>query len=232
MQVRDVMTRQVYTVRPGTSIAELAQLLAFRRISGAPVTEPEDRVTGIVTEGDLMRRYEIGTDKTRRSWVQRIFETPADLAYEFVRTHAVYVHEIMTREVISVGETDSLTDVADTFEKRNIKRAPVLRDGRLVGIVSRGDLVRALAQRLSQEKSEAPGDDQAIARRFQQTLEREPWAEVTLVNFDVKDGVVHMWGMVNTKEQRQALRVAAESIPGVKRVEDHLLVRPPYVAAE
>jgi CBS domain-containing protein len=231
MKVRDVMTHQVYTVRPATTIAELAQLLASQRISGAPVTEPEDRVIGIVTEGDLMRRHEIGTDKTRRSWVQRIFETPADLAYGFVRTHAVYVREIMTRGVISVGEADSLADVADTFEKRNIKRAPVLRDGKLVGIISRGDLVRALAQRLSQ-KAEAPSDDQAVARRFRQTLEQEPWAEVTLVNFDVKDGVVHMWGMADTEEQRQALRVAAESIPGVKRVEDHLLVRPPYVAAE
>jgi CBS domain-containing protein len=230
MTVRDVMTHQVYTVRPATTIAELAQLLASQRISGAPVTEPEDRVIGIVTEGDLIRRYEIGTDKTRRSWVQRIFETPADLAYEFVRTHAVYVREIMTREVISVGEADNLADVADTFEKRNIKRAPVLRDGKLVGIISRGDLVRALAQRLSQ-KAEAPSDDQAIARRFRQTLEQESWAEVTLVNFEVKDGVVHMWGMVDTEEQRLALRVAAESIPGVKRVEDHLLARPPYVAA-
>jgi CBS domain-containing protein len=231
MEVSEVMTRGVFTVAPQTRIAELAQLLAARRISGAPATERGKRLVGMVTEGDLLRRYEIGTDRSRRSLFERLFAAPEEQAREFVRTHGQHVADVMTVSVVSVGEADSLAHVADVFEKRRIKRAPVLRDGMLVGIVSRGDLVRALARRLV-EQSAATADDQAIADRLRRLLESKPWAHLAFINFEVKDGVVELWGAVLSPEEQHAVRVAAEGIPGVKRVEDRLTVIPSYLLAE
>jgi CBS domain-containing protein len=226
------MTSNVHTVTRDTTIEELAQLLASNRISGAPVTDADGRLIGIVTEGDLIRRPEIGTDQKRRSWFHTFFETPEDLAYEFIRTHARYVREIMTREVISVGAATNLADVAETFEKRRIKRVPVKQDDKLVGIITRGDLVREIARRVTQKPAAAVKDDQEIAKLFRKTLEGQPWAHLSFINFGVKDGVIEMWGLVDSEVQRKALHVAAENIPGVKRIEDHVVVRPPYVAAE
>jgi CBS domain-containing protein len=230
MRVTDVMTRDVGTVTPESTLTELVRLLAGRHVSGAPVVNAERQVVGIVTEGDLVRRYEIGTDRKRRSWLQGFFDTSQAHARDFVRTHSRCVADIMTREVISVGESATLADVAEIFEERRIRRVPVMLDGKLVGIVSRADLIRALDDRLADELR-ATGDDREISERFQKVLETEPWADVDLIHFSVKNGVIELWGLVPSEEQHQALLVAAESTPGVRRIEDRLTIRPPFIAA-
>jgi CBS domain-containing protein len=230
MLVRQVMTRDVCTVTPETQLAQLVQFLVGRHISGAPVVNAERHVVGIVTEGDLVRRYELGTDQKRRSLLKRFFEAPEALASDFVRTHARRVADIMTREVTSVAETDALVAVAEIFEQHRIRRVPVVRNRKLVGIVSRADLVRALADRLLQQEHATPANDREIAKRFRELLHTERWADPGLIQFSVHNGVIELSGLVDSEEQRQAARVAAETIPGVRRVDDRLVIRPPIVA--
>jgi CBS domain-containing protein len=220
MNAADIMTPDVITVRPDTPLDQIVALMLENRISGVPVMEA-DSVVGIVTEGDLLRRVELGSE-TRRSHLLELVSRATPLAADYVRSHGRKASEIMTETVITVDDTTPVADIARLLETRRIKRVPVLRDGKLVGIVSRANLLRALATRL-QALAEPLPDDRRIRMAVFDELYRHKWgAQVAQLDVTVEDGVVTLWGIVHSQEQKMAVRVTAENTPGVKRVEDHL----------
>lgn len=222
MKARDLMSTRVVTVSPDTSVREIAALMVEKHVSGVPVIDENDSLVGMISEGDLLRRPELGTEKHhRRRWLS-FFTDAQEEAREFTKTHAMRAEEVMTKSVSYVGEDTSLGDVVSMMEKEDVKRLPVLTDGRVVGIVSRVDLLRTLASRQMEPMSAPPEDDAAIRATMNDVLKNEDWAQSAMVNVIVSDGVVHLWGVIDSKEQRQALRVAAENIPGVKAIEEHL----------
>ncbi len=231
MLARDVMTADVVTVTTETAVPEIAALLLKHRISAVPVVDTKGDILGIVSEGDLMHRPEAGTERRRRSWWLTLFGDPGDLAKEFVKTHGLRAADVMTREVVTVTDDTPLSTIAQLLEERRIKRVPVVREGRLVGIVSRADLLRAVAARKSQPEPAPKPDDRAIRERLLETIRSAEWVADTFVNVMVTDGVVHLWGVIESDVQRDALRVAAERIPGVRAVEDHLGSLPPWSSA-
>jgi CBS domain-containing protein len=220
MKAKDIMTTGVITIAPNATIREIATILLGRRISGLPVVE-NGRVIGIVSEGDLLRRHEIGTDRKRPqgSWWMRLFRTEPSPA-EYVKSHAIHAADVMSRKVISVSEEESVSRIAILFGKRAIKRVPVLRDGRLVGIVTRANLVQALADTGKEPKVPRALSDDAIRTRLLEELGTRAWWRADS-NAIVADGVVHYWGVCENSVEKQAARVAAENIPGVRRVDDH-----------
>jgi CBS domain-containing protein len=230
MRAMDIMTAEVITVAPTTSVQEVARLLSERGISGVPVVDGDNQVVGVISEGDLLHRAETGTervrDKPRRSWW--LDSLASNLAADYVKAHARTAQDVMTRDVVSVYETTPLTDVATLLETKRIKRVPVLRGGKLVGIVSRSNLVRAVAVAGVPEETTV-GDDRAIRAQLLTELNRQPWAKLWAADIIVKDGIVHLWvGTERSPEELSALRVAAENIPGVKKIEEHLMPIPTF----
>jgi len=213
------MTRAVVTVGPNTSVRELAELLSDRRISGVPVVE-DGKVVGVVTEGDLLRRYEIGTERFERSWWARVFTSHRG-SVDYVRSHARRTADIMTQPVISIAEDTPVAEIVSLFEAHKIRRVPVTRDGKLVGLVSRADLVQALAAKARRTMAQAAADDKAIREQLLAELEHQPWWQRYSSMLTVSDGVVHYWGVLDTEDEKRAARVAAENIPGVRKVVDH-----------
>ena len=224
MRAADVMTVNVLSVDPETPVQEVAKLLSERGISGVPVVEKAGKLVGIISEGDLMRRVETGT-QPRRSWWLELLSTNTELASDYVKTHGRRASHVMTAKVVTVEETTPLVEVAEILERHRIKRVPVVRKGALVGIVSRSNLVRALASG-GQKPSAAAGPDDAIRDQLLAELKRQKWAEASRGNVIVTAGVVHLWGTILSEEERQALRVAAENVPGVRGVEDHTTLMP------
>lgn len=220
LKAKDVMTTPVITVGPDTPVREIAGLLFKHRISALPVLD-EGRLAGIVSEGDLVHRYEIGTaDAGRGSWWQRIF-SPDHAVADYVKSHARRARYLMTEEVVTVSPDTPVARIAQLLDRHRIKRVPVLQDGELVGIVSRSDLVRALAVR-ERVKSDAV-DDGAIYEQLSEELERQPWWRHLMTNVVVSDGVVHYYGAFDSEAHKEAARIAAENVPGVRGVEDHRL---------
>jgi len=230
MLAKDIMTTNVVTVTPDARVREIAQLLLKRHVSAVPVVDAENRVVGIVSEGDLMRRPETGTAR-HRSWWLTLVAGSEDLARDYAKAHGVRAADVMSGNLVTVTEDTPVGTVARLLEERHIKRVPVLRDDRLVGIVSRADLLRGLASRPAQPGVSPATDDRAIRERLLQTLRTEPWAPTHLTVI-VTDGIVHFWGVVSSEEERNALRVAATNGPGVRGVEDHLIEMAPWAAAE
>jgi CBS domain-containing protein len=222
MKARDLMSTKVVTVKPDTPVREIAALMVEKHISGVPVVDDNDALVGIISEGDLLRRPELGTEKHHRPRWLSFFTDAQEEAREFTKTHAMHAEEVMTKSVSYVDEDTSLGDVVSKMEKENVKRLPVLAGGHLVGIVSRVDLLRTLATRQAEPLPPPPEDDAAIRATMNDVLKNEDWAQSAMVNVIVSDGVVHLWGVIDSKDQRQALRVAAENIPGVKAIEEHL----------
>jgi CBS domain-containing protein len=220
MKAKDVMTSPVVSVGPDASVLEAVRIMLQRHISGLPVIDKEGRLVGIVTEGDFLRRAETGTQRRRPRWLEYLLG-PGRLADEYTRTHGRKVHEIMTADPLTVSEDTPLDEVVRTMEKRRIKRLPVLRGTEVVGIVSRANLVHALAG-LAREVKPARAGDQAIRDRIIAELAGQTWAPTALINVIVRDGVVELWGTITDERERQALIVAAENAPGVKAVKDHL----------
>ena len=220
MNAADIMTPDVITVGPDTPLDQIVTLMLDGRISGIPVVD-EDAVIGIVTEGDLLRRVELGSEP-RRSHLLELVSRATPLAAEYVRSHGRKASEVMTESVITVDDTTPIADIARILETRRIKRVPVLRDGKLVGIVSRANLLRALATRL-QATAPSQVDDQRIRTALLTELRAHKWgAMVAQLDVTVENGVVELWGVVHSQEQKMAVRVLAENMPGVTRVEDHL----------
>jgi CBS domain-containing protein len=231
MRAMDVMTPNVITVDPDTSVQSLAKLLSERGISGAPVVDSNGRMIGIVGEGDLLHRAEIGTERRserRNSWWLEHFAS--DLARDYVKSHGRTVKDIMTRNVVTVTEDTNLGEVATLLETNRIKRVPVMRDEKIVGIVSRSNLVRALGATTGAPTSAAEGsdDDRVIRDRLLAELQREQWAaKLWPQDIIVSSGVVHLWfGSDELDEKRRAVRVAAENIPNVRCVEEHVVPVP------
>ncbi|RDI51386.1 CBS domain-containing protein [Microvirga subterranea] len=220
----DVMTRAVVTVRPKTSIHEIAKLLCDHHISGVPVVDDEEQLLGIVSEGDLIGHAQL-VGEQRRSWWQTFLNGPTVLAQHYAKSHGRIASDVMTKEVVTVVETTSVADTARALEQHRIKRVPVLRDGKLVGIVTRSNLLQVLATTdVSKPMNVA---DCIIRERLNEELEGQPWAYLLSKNIVVEDGVVHLFGIVQSDEERQAIRLAAENQAGVKAVEDHLSIVPP-----
>jgi CBS domain-containing protein len=212
------MTRNVITVSPDTRVVEIARLLAEKAVSGVPVVDG-GKVVGVVSEGDLVRRSEIGTDRRSGSWWLRLFRS--DTPFDFVRTHGRMARDIMSSPAVTVGEDVPLSEIADLFESKHIKRVPVVSGGKLVGIISRANLVRAIASAGENAVASAKPTDREIRDRLIRTLEAQPWWNRYVATINVNDGVVHYWGIAGSDGDRRAARVAAEGIPGVKAVQDH-----------
>lgn len=223
MRASDIMTSDVCTVGPDTPLTEVARRLVERRISAVVVVD-EGGVVGIVSEGDLMRRQETQTEH-HRSWWLRLFVDNDTLAHEYVQSHGLTARDVMTRHVFGVHADTPLAEVADVLEKHAIKRVPVVDNGKLVGLVSRGDLVRAFLHKRQDSDTAAQRSDGEIRTELEARMKRESWADTIYVNSVVHDGVVELSGLIQSEDQRQGLRVLAETIPGVKRVEDNLRFR-------
>ena len=225
MRARDVMTSPVVSVGPETTVKEIAKLLIERRVSGVPVLDQGERVVGIVSEGDLIRRVE-GTDERHRSWWLRLFSDATTDATEYVKTHGRRAADVMTRDVVTVGEDTPLHEIAALLEQRRVKRVPVVRDGRVVGIVSRANLLHGLAA--GPADTPAPtADDEAIRARILTRLREEVGGMTQFVNVVVNQGVVDLWGTTDSPDVVQAVRVAAENTPGVREVRHHIGLLPP-----
>lgn len=221
MKARDIMSTKVVTVSPETSVRDIAALMVEKHVSGLPVLNDNGTLVGMISEGDLLRRPELGTEKHRRRWAS-FFSGADEQAREFTKSHGLRAGDVMTAQVLHVSEDTSLGDVVNLMEKHRIKRLPVLRDGKLVGIVSRVDLLRALAVQQAVTLPPPAEGDAAIRAAMNDVLANQEWAMSAMVNVIVSDGVMHLWGVIDSKDQSHALRVAAENIPGVKAVEEHL----------
>ncbi len=225
MQAKDIMTTRVVTVRPEEPISQIAAILVERNISAVPVVDVDGRLCGIVSEGDLLHRAEIGTGRPAGPWWLKMFKDPGKLADEYTRTHGKCARDVMTANVIAVEETASLSEVAETLERNHVKRVPVLRDGEMVGIVSRANIVREIASAPEME-IRLDGDDQTIRSTIERRLAEQSWASTGATTVTVRDGVVEFWGTVGTTEEIPATRVLAEEVDGVKAVKDHRAKRP------
>ena len=219
MQVLDVMTRKVISVTVGDSMLAAARLMLQNRISGLPVVDAGGNLVGVVTEGDFLRRGELDTQRPRPKWLEFLLG-PGRLANEYVHAFGRKVGEIMTADPICVTEDDSLQTVVELMERGRVKRLPVIRDGRLVGIVSRANLVHA-ALRLARDTQAPAGDDAAIRSQVLETIGKQPWARQ--VNVVVKSGIAELWGTILDEHERKACIVAAENVAGVKEVHDHMV---------
>jgi CBS domain-containing protein len=221
MNALDVMTRKVLTVGRNASVVEAIRLMLVNRVSGLPVVDDAGKLVGILTEGDFLRRSETGTERHRPRWLE-ILMGPGRMAGEYVRTHGRKVEEIMTRDVVSVTEDTPLDEVVQLMERRRIKRVPVLDTDSLVGIISRADLLRALMRALDAHPAQTTSDDE-IRERILAELSKAAWVPREGLAITVADGVVDLNGVILDEKEREALRVAAENVPGVKAVEDHLV---------
>jgi CBS domain-containing protein len=222
MQVRDIMSSNVVTITPDVVVRDIVATLLEHHISGLPVVD-RGRVVGMVGEGELLHRHEIGTeDQNAKTWWERLLGSePASAIY--VRSHGVRAGDIMNREVTSIAANASLAEVASVFEAREVRRLPVMEGERLVGIVTRADLVRALRATVDNPAAAAAQSDEAIRLRLQSELERQSWWQSKWCSVLVSNGVVKYTGISDSDIDRQAARVAAENVPGVRGVQDDRL---------
>jgi CBS domain-containing protein len=223
MRAIDVMTGQVVTATPQTTVQDAAKLMINNRISGLPIVDWDRHLVGIVTEGDLLRRAETGTERQRSRWSEW-FSPNSRLAGEYIKSRSRRVADVMSRDVVNVTKLATLGEIADLMETRCIKRVPVVHDGKLVGIVSRADLLRVLAS--GGANSSDVDRDGSIRSRLFAELRKQRWANCSESDIVVLDGIVHFWGVVGSEEERRALRVAAENTPGARSVEDHTISGP------
>ena len=225
MRAADVMVSNVVSVTPDQTVQEVAGILLDRRISGVPVLNAAGELVGIVSEGDLMRHADAGTQH-RRSWWLRLLMGRQGLAYDYVREHARRVNDVMTRHVITASPEASVGDLAELLERNGIKRVPIVKDRKVVGIVSRANLLQALAAMRKQIDIEKPTGDAELRESVLARLREEPWMQTSIINVTAHEGVVDLWGVVDTANEKHAIRVAAEITPGVRSVNDAIIVRP------
>jgi CBS domain-containing protein len=223
MNAGDVMVTNVITVRPHVSVQDIAKILLANRISAVPVIDEADNLVGIVSEGDLIHRVEVGTNRRRSWWLEFLADKQA-LAQEFVKSHGRRAIDVMTRKVVTVNADMPLSEIAVLFEKRGIKRVPVVDNGKIVGIVSRADLVRALAGSQQKVASHRAIDDSALCADIIGRLRSESWWPGG-IGVMVHDGTVELLGIVESQAQKDAIRIAVEAMPGVQTISDHLSVQ-------
>ena len=219
MRAHQIMTRSVISVTPDTTIVEAANIMLQRHVSGLPVVDETGKLVGVVSEGDFIRRSEIGTQRKRGRWLRFILG-PGQSASDFVQEHGRRVSEVMTPSPLTITEDTALPEIVDLMEKNNVKRLPVVRGDKVVGIVSRANLLQAVAG-LARQVPDPTADDDHIRNRIIDALEKNDWCPFGL-NVIVRDGIVHLSGVITEERARQAAVVAAENIDGVKKVHDHL----------
>ena len=221
MNAKHIMTWPVFSIGPDATVLQAVQLMLRHKISGLPVIDADGQLLGIVTEGDFLRRAETATERHRPNWLNFLVG-PGRLADEYVHTHTRNIADVMTPEPYTVTEDTSLEEVVKLMEKHRIKRLPVVRDGELVGIVSRANLLHALAS-LAPSASAPAATDESIHKNFLMELGQQKWAPIGFLNVIVRNGVVGLWGTITDERERQAFIVAAQNVPGVKDVQDHLI---------
>ena len=221
MRAIDVMVRDVVTVHPDTDVAAAIKLMSERDVSALPVVDSAGRLVGVLSEADLIHRVEIGTEKHRAWWLEAV-TAASTLAAEFAKSHGKKVGEVMTSGAITVSEDTPLAEIAALFERKRINRVPVVKDGRLVGIVSRSNLIQALASVVGRMDQHDESDRQ-IRLELLARLQEQKWTDFGSRNITVSDRVVHLWGLVGSEAERKALLALAESIPGVSRVSDEMI---------
>jgi CBS domain-containing protein len=221
MRAVDVMVRDVVTVRPSTDVAEAIKLLAEHDVSALPVVDDAGNLVGVLSEADLIHRVEIGTEKRRPWWLEAVTGA-STLAEEFAKAHGKKVDEVMTSDPISVSEETPLSEIAVLLERKRIKRVPVVKDGKLVGVVSRSNLIQALASAVGRFDQHGETDRQ-IRLELMSRLQEQSWTDFGSRNITVGEGVVHLWGLVGSEAERKALLALAESVPGVSRVCDEMI---------
>jgi CBS domain-containing protein len=219
MRAHQIMTKPVTTIEPDATIVEAANVMLRQHISGLPVVDAAGTLVGIVSQGDFLRRSEIGTGRRRGRWLKFLLGSGRS-ATEFVHEHGRKISEIMSPSPVTVTEDTPLEDIADLMEKRNIKRLPVVRGGKLVGIVTRTNLLQAVAD-LARDVPDPTADDDHIRERIIHAMEKADWRPIGL-NVIVRDGIVHLSGSLLDERARQAAVVAAENVEGVRKVHDHL----------
>jgi CBS domain-containing protein len=219
MRAHQIMTRPVIAVTPETTIVEAANIMLQKHISGLPVVDATGKLVGVVSEGDFIRRSEIGTQRKRGRWLRFILG-PGKSASDFVHEHSRKVSEVMTKTPLTITEDTALEEIVELMEKNNVKRLPVIREDRVVGIVSRANLLQAVAS-LAREVPDPTADDDHIRNRVIDAMEKNDWCPFGL-GVIVKDGIVHLSGVITEERSRQAAIVAAETVQGVKQVHDHL----------
>lgn len=221
MRAIDVMVRDVVTVHPDTDVADAIKLLSEHDVSALPVLDAAANLVGMLSEADLIHRVEIGTEK-HRPWWQEAVTGASTLAADFAKSHGKKVDEIMTTGAISVSEETPLSEIAALFERKRIKRVPVVKDGKLVGIVSRSNLIQALASVVGRMDQHDETDRQ-IRLEVLSRLKDQPWTDFGDRNITVGNRVVHLWGLVGSEAERKALLALAEGVPGVSRVSDEMI---------
>lgn len=226
MTVAELMTRQVVAIDQNTSVVQAIRLMTQHRISGLPVVGQNERVVGILTEGDFLRRVEVGVAADSGTWLRRLF-MPGRAAEDYVLRHGRKVSDVMTTTVVTVTPETPLPDAVALMQRHNVKRLPVVRDERLCGVLSRADIVRRVGEVLAAAAVSA--DDEAIQKSILDAMNQESWARNTMVTIAVKDGVVQLDGCLFNPSERNALGVLAETAPGVKKVENRIVCIEPYM---
>ena len=221
MNAKDVMTPSVISIAPDASISAAARLMLQNKISGLPVIDGSGKLVGIITEGDFLRRIEIGTQRRRPRWIEFLIG-PGRLADEYSRSSGRSIGDVMTHDVHTVGLDASLEHIVRIMERHHIKRVPVVEGGKVVGIVTRANLLHALAS-IADEIAPSSAGDNSIREQIFTELKRQTWTPVALIDVTVRNGVVQLSGLLTDERQRQALRILAENIPGVRKVQDHLV---------
>ncbi len=220
MQVQDAMTRNVIGIQTDATIGKAIELMLQGRVSGLPVFDAERQLVGIVSEGDLLRRSELGTEKHRPRWIEFLLG-PGRMAEEYVHTHGRKVEEVMSRNVITTTEMADLGEAIDLMNRHHIKRLPVMFNARVVGVLTRADVLRKLAERLPKDSRQI--GDAELKSAVLTELERQKWAPIAWIDVSVADGIVEFRGNITDERQRDALHVVAENVPGVKGIHDHLV---------
>jgi CBS domain-containing protein len=221
MNAEDVMTRDVISIDPDSTVLQAARLMLQHHISGLPVIDKDGNLVGVLSEGDFLRRRETKTERRRSRWLEFLMG-PGRIAAEYSHSHGSKVSEVMTTAVQTVDEVTPLEDIVELMEHRRIKRVPVVCGGQVVGIVTRSNLMHAMVSLARAAQAPAEGDT-AIRERLLAVMQKEQWAPAATTNVVVHDGVVELWGVIIDERQRDALKVAAENIPGVKSVKDHMV---------
>ena len=222
MKARDIMVRDVITVHPDTLVHNIASLMVEKHISGVPVLSDNRKLVGMVSQSDLLHRADVGTERKHKWWFRVLMDSRA-LAREYVKAHGLKAHDVMTRYVVSVRDDAEVRDVADILDKRRIKRVPVIQEDRVVGIITRGDLVRALSQVQMSKVAKRIGNA-ALHKKLYDRIQSQPWINDNCVNLTVSDGVVEIGGFVETTDQRVALRILIQETEGVNLIDDKMSV--------
>lgn len=221
MIAKDIMTSHVVSITPDSTVDQAIKVMLERHLSGLPVVDDKGRLVGILTEGDLLRRQEIGTERHRPRWLE-FFTSLGKMAVEYAHARGRKVDEVMTADVITATEESKLEDIVELMMRHGVKRIPIVYGGGPIGIVSRADVLRALQRKLSPKPEVTDRTDDDILRDIRGAFEHSRCITPILIDLSVHNGKVVLRGAIQDERERGAIHVAVENVPGVKAVEDHL----------